>query len=471
MSIPDQTESRAEAAPADYHALEGPIMATFYRYLIPSLVGILAITSASLIDGIFIGNYVGVSALAAVNLLIPIMALLFGVGLMVSVGGSVRAGKYLGEKNTLAASNIFSKTLIFVGGYGVVVITLLMIFERALFNFVGADESLFPLMSEYFSIILPFLLAQLLLIVLYFFIRLDGFPALTATALVMGSVINIGLDYLFIVEYQWGLAGAAWATGISQLIPLLVLLCYFLVKKRKLHFFPRQQNWYEVVQAAYNGISEFINETSSGVIAFILNWLLIQRAGVDGVAAITVVNYLLMIGFMVYFSIADTAQVMISQNFGAQNPERMLRFVKIALINIAVISGLCIYALVGFTEPLILLFLMDEGSHQTLGLAKDFIGYVWPIFIFAGINMLISGYLTAIHQAFPSGMVAVCRTLILPAILLLSLNLVFSQYQFVVALAMAEALTFVLAFYYFLKLHPEKSLLDNNTPITLAGIK
>src|SRR5210317_1390475 len=94
------------------HALDGAIFPTFFKYLLPSLVGLIAMTSASLVDGIFIGNYVGVTALAAVNLIIPIMTLLFGVGMMLSIGGSVRCGKYLGEGNAAAASAIFSKTLL-----------------------------------------------------------------------------------------------------------------------------------------------------------------------------------------------------------------------------------------------------------------------------------------------------------------------------------------------------------------------
>jgi Na+-driven multidrug efflux pump len=216
------------AADDETHALDGAILSTFYRYLVPSIVGMLAMTSASLVDGIFIGNFVGVPALAAVNLIIPILSLLFGVGLMLSVGGSVRGGKYLGEKNSAAASAIFSKTLVAVLAYGALVISLGLWFEPQLFRLLGADEALMKLMSEYYRVVMPFLFAQLGTIVLYFFIRLDGFPTLTAGALVVGAVINIALDYLFIAVYDWGLSGAAWATGLSQLFSLLVLLGYFL---------------------------------------------------------------------------------------------------------------------------------------------------------------------------------------------------------------------------------------------------
>ena len=273
----------------DNDALEGPIFPTFVRYLIPSLVGLLAMTSASLVDGIFIGNYVGVTALAAVNLIIPITTLLFGVSMMVSIGGSVRAGKYFGESKVQAASAIFSKTMLFMILYGVLVVALGLILETKIFSALGATPELFPVMSEYYRIIMPFLLAQFIVIQIYFFIRMDGFPNLAAAILIIGAAANIVLDYLFIAVYGWGLTGAALATGLSELLSLMVGLLYFWLPKRRLHLKLRQKNWREVFQAAYNGISEFINEVSGAIIAFVFNWMLIQRAGVVGVAAITMI--------------------------------------------------------------------------------------------------------------------------------------------------------------------------------------
>ncbi|MFT5760782.1 MAG: putative MATE family efflux protein [Alteromonadaceae bacterium] len=461
LSIYHQFEYLVEATTNQQNsALDGPIFTTFLKYLLPSIVGILAMSSASLVDGIFIGNFVGIPALAAVNLIIPILSVLFGVGLMLSIGGSVRAGKYLGKKNEKAASAIFSKTLIAVIFYAIVIIAIGLLLEPFLFRLLGASEALFPIMSEYYRVILPFLLAQLVTIVLYFFIRLDGFPTLAATALVIGAVLNIGLDYLFIAVFDWGLSGAAWATGLSQLLPLLTLLMYFLNRNRKLQFSPRQQNWSEVFQAAYNGLSEFINEISGGIIAFIFNLMLISRAGVEGVAAITVLNYLMMIGFMIYFSIADTAQVMISQNFGAQNALRLKQFLKITFFMSNLVSLLTILILLFFNESLIYMFLSDQGTDATVTMAIEFVYYVWPVFIFAGANMVISAYLTAIHLPFQSGIVSLCRSLIFPASLLIVLFMLFADNRFVVALPIGECLTFLIALAYFIRHKPSRAIAE-----------
>lgn len=449
-------------AKKENQALDGAIVPTFFKYLIPSLVGLVAMTSAALVDGIFIGNYVGVTALAAVNLILPIMTLLFGVAIMVSIGGSVRGGKYLGEGNKAAASAIFSKTLLFVGIYGAVVIGLGLVFEAELFSGLGATEELFPVMAEYYRIMMPLLFPQLITIALYFFVRLDGFPNLAAAALVIGSALNVVLDYLFIAEYGWGLTGAAVATGLSHALTMLVLLVYFLNPRRELRFNIRQDNWSEVFQAAYNGVSEFINEVSGGIIAFIFNWLLIQRAGVNGVAAITVVNYLIFLSFMLFFAISDSIQVLVSQNFGARNAERIRAFLGTAGAMIALLSVVFVVALLTVSEPLVYLFVEDQNSTDMVALATEFVAYVWPLFLFAGFNMLISGYLTAIHHPFKSGLVAVCRSLILPTGFLILFYMLWPDYRFVAALSIAEGITFLLAITLIFRYSPGKVILSNN---------
>jgi Na+-driven multidrug efflux pump len=377
--------------------------------------------------------------------------------MMLAIGGSVRGGKYLGQRDTAAASAIFSKTLLFVSLYGVVVITLGLLFEEQLFAGLGATKELFPVMSEYYRVIMPFLLPELILIVLYFFIRLDGLPNLAAAALAVGSVVNIALDYVFIAVYDWGLAGAAFATGLSQVLSMLILMIYFLRPERQLRFSFRQRNWEEVIQAAYNGISEFINEVSGGVIAFIFNWMLIQRAGVNGVAAITVVNYLMMLGFMVFFAISDTIAVLVSQNFGARNAERIDAFLKTAGSFVAVLSIGLITALVTASEPMILIFVDERNGADMVSMAKEFVTYVWPLFLFAGTNMLISGYLTAIHRPFESGIIALFRSLILPAGFLVLFYFLLSDYRFVAALPVADGVAFVLALVLFIRHRPTKA--------------
>ena len=283
-------------------------------------------------------------------------------------------------------------------------------------------------------------------------------PNLAAIALSIAAAVNILLDYLFIVVYGWGLSGAAFATGLSQTIPMFVLMGYFYWPKRRLQFIFWQHDWREVFQAAYNGVSEFINESSGGIIAFIFNWMLIERAGVNGVAAITVVNYLMLLGFMMFFSISDTITVMVSQNFGAGYVKRIEAFLKLAGSVVAIISATFIWLLLTMSEEMVSIFVDEKNSAEMILLTQEFIPFIWPVFLFVGFNMLVSGYLTAVHRPFESGLVALLRSLVLPAGFLLLFYFLLSDYEFVVALSVAEGIAFFIAAGLFFRQRPSKVL-------------
>ncbi|WLD59136.1 MATE family efflux transporter [Salinispirillum sp. LH 10-3-1] len=441
------------------HSLTSSVLPTFYRLWIPSMLGLLALSTANIVDGLFIGNYVGAHALAAVNLIIPFFGILFGLTFMLAMGGSVRAGKYIGEKNYTAASNIFSKTLIAVIALAVVVTTLGLVFETTLLRALGGTDEVLPLMQIYYRITMGFVWAQLLTVTLYFFVRLDGYPGLAALALTIGSAVNIGLDYLFIARFGWGIAGAAWATGISQSLPFLVLCSYFLLRNRHLRFRLRQTNWRELFQSAFNGLSEFVNEISGSIIVLILNWLFVLRYGVEGVAAFTVLNYLLMIGMMMVFSIGDAGGVFVSQNFGARQLQRIRRFLLVSATNALLIAAIFVGLLVGFTEQLVTVFLHEDES-SVIALAIELVSWVWPVFLVNGLTMIVTSYLTALHLPVPSAIIALSRGLILPAVLLLVMFNAFPTLPFIVAIPMAEWLTFGLALFFLWRFFPRPQLFE-----------
>ena len=211
----------------DRRVLEGPVLPTFLYYVAPSLVGLLAISTASLVDGMFVGRFVGPEALAAVNLLIPYFTLLFGASLMLAVGGTVRAGRYLGEGNGRAAGAIFSKSVVAVFALSVCVGVVCNLFDEHLYAVLGAPESLIDPMRSYFRVISVAFVVQLVTLVVYYFVRLDGAPVLATAALVAGALTNLALDACFIIWFGWGLPGAALSTAIAQFLQLGVLLTRF----------------------------------------------------------------------------------------------------------------------------------------------------------------------------------------------------------------------------------------------------
>lgn len=433
-----------QASQTHNDVLYGPIISTFLRFAIPSILGLLAITTASIVDGIFIGQFVSSEGLAAITLLIPFFTLAFAIALMLSIGGAVRAGSYLGQDKIQAASAVFSKCLITIIIVGLLFMSFSFLLDRHILSLLGAPDSLITLILPYFHIICFVLLMQVISMVLYYFIRLDNRQKLATTALVSGAVINIVLDAIFIIGMDMGLRGAAWATFASQVIQILILSIYFLSKQRRLKLILRPGDWSEVAKVAYNGMSEFVNELSGGMVILLLNWLLIIYQGVNGLAAFAVINYLIFISLMIYYGIADALHLVISQNHGAAQARRIRGFVATALTMVFMVSMAFISILLLYPHWLIQLFLQD-GATESQQLSAQFIRLVWPLFVVNGLNVTLSVYLTAMQKPLPSMCVALSRGLVLPVGLLLMLSAWLPNKQFLIALPLAEYLTFILA--------------------------
>lgn len=433
-----------QASNTDNDVLNGPIISTFLRFAIPSILGLLAITTASIVDGIFIGQFVSSAGLAAITLLIPFFTLIFAIALMFSIGGAVRAGSYLGQSNIKAASAVFSKCLIIILVVSLLFMSFSLILDRQILTLLGAPEELVTLVLPYFHIICVVLVLQVTSMVLYYFIRLDNRQKLGTFALVAGALINIALDALFIISLKMGLKGAAMATLAAQIVQMLILSTYFLSKNRRLRLLLRPGNWSEVAKVAYNGLSEFVNELSGGMVILLLNWLLIIHQGVSGLAAFAVINYLIFISLMIYYGIADALHLLISQNHGAAQAKRIRDFLITAMVIVLGLSLSIISVLLLYPEWLIQLFLQDDAV-ESQQLSAQFILLVWPLFVVNGLNVTLSVYLTAMQKPLPSMLVALTRGLLLPAALLLLFVALLPDKQFLIALPLAEWLTFIFA--------------------------
>lgn len=434
-------------------ALTGRILPTFFYYAFTSTIGLIALTTANLVDGVFVGRYLGGHALAAITLLLPIFTLLFAVALMFAIGGSVAAGKWMGAGDEEQASNVFSQTLMatMVVALGFAIASYS--FEAALYRALNVPAELVPLVAEYFGIIRWVLGLQLTTMVLYYFVRADDHPILATVALLIGALGNIALDALFIIHFQLGLRGAAYAVAISQSVQAAVLCSYFFSQRRSLLFIPRQKRWRQLAEVAFNGVSEFINEVSAGVIFWLLNLLLVARLGVNGVAAFSIVSYFIYLSLMLSYGIADALHLVASQNFGSQNQERIRKFLTTAL-TASLGIGITLAASIYSGRSLLAGWFLDDADEVIAESAIQLVLVVWPLFLVNGTNVIFSCYLTAIQKPRPSAAIALLRGLILPAGLLLLLNQLLntwsfsqslSEWFFLAALPLAEWFTFGLA--------------------------
>ncbi|MEH8016442.1 MATE family efflux transporter [Rheinheimera muenzenbergensis] len=450
-------------SPDSNPALAGPVVKTFFYYLLPSVVGLLALTTANLVDGIFVANQLGANALAAISLLLPYFSLLIAISLMLAIGGAVTVGKYLGQQDSAMASALFSKVMMLAVLLNSVFAIASFLAEPWLLWLLRAPPEVQPLMQHYLAVMRWVFIGQLSTMVLYYFVRMDGHPLLATWALVTGALSNILFDALFIVHWQLGMAGAAYATAIAQLLQFAVLASWFFSRRRSLRFSWYQQNWQLLWRTAYNGCSEFINEVSVGLLFLLLNWLLVLQLGSAGVAAFSLVNYLIFFSVMLSYGVADALHLLVSQNFGAGKRRRVSQFLSLSLLTTGALGCGLVLVLI-FAHATIAAWFLSAEAATVAQLSGHIMLLLWPLFLVNGANIVLSCYLTAVHQPAASATLASCRSIVLPAAMLLLCYGLFyqaavfnpapAQWLFLIGLPAAEWLTFLLALAYVWRFRP-----------------
>jgi len=431
----------------------GSTTADFFRFVVPSVLGLLAISSAGIVDGIFVGNYVGATALASVNLVVPLYSVFFGLCVMIMVGSGVVAGKAKGAGDVRQVSNIFTKSLTIITLYSVITASLAWFYAAELAVFLGASGDSLVLTTEYIQILSPFLLFMGMTYSLSYFARVDNAPNYALTGLVITALTNVVLDIVFIQYWGWGVGGAAFASGCAYVVGAVFFFVRLFGKAARIRLIKPYGSWLGLLRAAYNGLSELINEMSAGLLMFTINWLLISEVGTTGVAAFTIVNYGLWLSTTIAYGTAEALGPLVSVNFGAGKPERIARFMKLA-VGLSVIIGIVfVTVLQRYPEQLAGVFISSD-ERATLIMTLSIIAVIWPVFLFNGINIAISGYFTGMHCATQSAVIALSRSLVLPLTFMLLFWKVFGFEAVFIAIPTAEAVTVVLSTVLFCRAKP-----------------
>lgn len=433
-----------ELAQTDERMTNAPIFGQFIRFSLPAVLGMLAISSAGIVDGLIVGNYVGAQALAAVTIVMPLFSLLIGIMVMLSVGSAVMGGKFLGEKRPDEASNVLGKTSAVITIITLVLTIIALLWPEPLVTLMGAKDEVLVDSVEYLQALawgFPFLGLAILFMQ---FIRVDGKPGMSLLVMVSVTIANIVLDIALVVYFDMGLAGAAWATAISYALGFAFALVALTAKPSQLRFTLGSGSWNVVWRAAYNGISEFLSEASGGIVMLIFNWILMTQVGSSGVASFAIVNYLIMVGFMIFYGIAEGMGALFSVNFGAGKSQRVAQLLRYGLWTCFVI-GVAFAMLIVFQGQVMVEVFAEDGDTETVALAVSIAMIVWPIFLFAGANVVITGYFTGLQKPALSAILAILRSLVLPIALIFGLLLALGYQGVFYALPVAEGITLLVA--------------------------
>lgn len=397
----------------------------FRRVFFPTLFGMLGMSAMTAIDGIFIGHCVGADGIAAINIIVPILMLLTGVGLMVGAGCSVTASVHLARGHVLAARLGLTRALLFVTLVAVVVVTPMLVFPDATARFLGSSEHLLPFVKEYMVWYVPSWVFMLWTAVALFMIRLDGAPNIAMACSLVAAVLNIVLDWLFMFPFGWGLMGGALATSLSTAAGSLIAVVYLLRFARRLRVVPFRLHAKglrlavrDVAAQCCIGSSSLLAEATMAVLIFLGNIIFMRYLGDPGVGAFGIACYYAPFIFMVGNAVAQSAQPIISYNFAAGHAARV-RQAEATAIRAALLCGLVVTAaFLLFPGWLVGLFLDTRETAARLaiqGFPLFACGFIPFIF-----NITAVGYFQSVERVRPATTFALFRGVILlvPAFLL-----------------------------------------------------
>ncbi|MCT4637143.1 MAG: MATE family efflux transporter [Bacteroidales bacterium] len=382
----------------------------FLKFLAPSVLVMIFISTYVIIDGFFISRYVGSEALAAVNLIIPVNSVIFSIGLMFAAGGGALTSIKLGENDKKTASRYFSNLLVVAIGFGVIATIVSIFFRANILGFLGVNSSLWNyanIYSLFTFITFPFLIGK---IIFAGFLRAEGNPKAALILAIVGGVANIIMDYIFIVLLDMGVAGAGLATMLGYVVSLIYGARYFSSPKSTFRFGFHKIDRKFLSSVIFNGSSEMVSELAIGFTVLVFNLLCLKYAGNNGVAAISVILYInLLVGNSFYGFAMGTAPL-ISYYYGKKDT-KTLRNVRRYALNSMLIASPVIVAFIFFSKSLLVSIFFD-ASNPAFNLAVNGLSVFAFGFLLTGYNMFGSSMFTALSNGKISAFISFTKSFV-----------------------------------------------------------
>ncbi len=392
----------------------GKVSTLFKQLFFPTLLGMISVSAVTTIDGIFVGHGVGSDGIAAVNICVPLLMIMTGLGLMVGVGSSVIAAVYLSKGERMLARASITHAIVFVTVLTFVSVLLILLFPERIARVLGASDHLMPMVIDYLVWFAPSLIFELWIAVSMFALRLDGVPKLGMWCSITAAVVNIFLDWLFIFPFGWGVMGAAFATTLSCAAGAAVAMWYQLFRARdtRLHAIrisrKRMMFFFKnIAEQCKIGSSALLGEATMAILMFVGNHVFMRYLGDDGVGAFGVSCYYMPFVFMIGNAIAQSAQPIISYNFGINNQVRIRSAFRISLLTAFICGAI---ATIAFTLcPKLLVGLFLNLDNQAAQIAVHGFPLLGTAFIFFILNIAVIGYYQSMEQVRKATIFSILR--------------------------------------------------------------
>ncbi len=444
--------------------LEQNVAFLVLRYAIPSIVGMLSTALYIVLDGIFIGRFVGAEGLASVHIVMPAFSFVAALGLMVSIGGGTVISIELGRRNPEQARLWFSMVLtVLIAVWAGSVLAVILRGEQVAI-FLGADLTLIPGVLQYMRPLAYFSLPFIGNFFLDYILRATGHPRKAMAIMVGASVLNIALDALMIGVLGWGVRGAAYATGIAQLTGLCAMLLILVYHVKTFSLVPAWPKRRMLSRSLYNGSSEFFTEMSYGLSTLFFNRTLMRIIGVAGVSAYSIVNYINVLVAFVIIGLSMSLQPLISVNLGAGKHRRVRTILLVGYLY-SLGFGLSTLALVYFNGAF-LVSLFTVGNPALQAMALNALQIIALSYFFKCINIVSSGFFTAIEWAGTSVIISVSRGFVFILVGLIVLPRFFDLQGVWMTMPFAELLTTFLSLTLIVHFFRNRTLIQDHTAMT-----
>lgn len=412
------------------------------QYVLPSISAMVVSCTYNVVDGMFVGQGVGESALAAVNLTVPFTEITTALASMLTVGGGTIMSIRKGRGDNEGANKAFMTSVSLVSIIGIFMLLVGTIFPVQLARIFGAPRSLEGLTVDYLRWYSLFSIFFTVAILGSVYVRNDGSPSLSFWGMVAGAVSNIFLDWLFVFPFGWGIIGAAVASGLGQLVACAVLSIHFIQKRGILRFQKPQFEKTLLKKVCTRGLPEFVIQMSQPITIFCYNRAIIRHLGEENLAAFSACTYLLIIVFGVYMGVCQGIQPLIGNSFGTQNKEDMKYFFQAGLKLSGGITAV-IYALYFALGPVLLTLFIKEDS--LIPVACDALQVYGASTILAALNIIYIYFFLSTKNTKPAMELAVCRGVILNSLCIFIIPAVFGKGSIWFPVIVAEAITLVIA--------------------------
>lgn len=419
------------------------------RFVLPSIFMMVVASIYGVIDGLFVSNFAGKTPFAAINLIMPFVMILGGMGFMIGTGGTALVTKVLGENDNEKANRYFTMLIVFAIILGVVLTAVGIAVMRPVARFLGAGDAMMEDCVLYGRIVVGFTTFFMLQNIFQSFLAGAEKPKLGLVVTLIAGCANAALDALFIAVFKWGVVGAAVATGIGQFLGGVIPLIYFSRKNGSLLRFTKTKLEIKpILLACANGLSELLTNIASSVVSMLYNLQLMKFYGENGVSAYGVIMYVqfIFLALMIGYTIGSAP--IVGYHYGAKNSDELKNIFKKSMIILAtggaILSGLA----QALAVPLSKLFVGYDAELYDLTVRA--FRYFSFAFIFSGVAIYSSGFFTALNNGLISAILSILRSLVFQVVFVFLLPLIFGVDGIWRAMFATEACATVVAIIFFI---------------------